>query len=141
MPTVNRREMIGSLVAGAAWTIGGCRESSPRDASAATSQAKPIRTPNGSVDWRAVREQFPLSPDLIHLATYLFVSMPKPVAEMVELYRKKIDADTLWIERAAFDKFFQRLSSLGPHPGVHIGRSDLTPDLAQRMLVILLDDV
>jgi len=102
MPTINRREMIGSLVVGAAWSVAGCRESAPREASATTSQATPLKAPNGSVDWRAVRAQFPLSPDLIHLATYLFVSTPKPVAEVVDSYRRKIDADTLWIEKAAF---------------------------------------
>jgi selenocysteine lyase/cysteine desulfurase len=102
MRTVNRREMIGSLVVGAAWGIAGCGEGAPREASASPTPTKLLKSPNGTVDWRAVREQFPLSTDAIHLATYLFVSMPKPVAEMVELYRKKIDADTVWIERAAF---------------------------------------
>lgn len=95
MPTINRREMIGSLVAGAAWGVAGCRDGAPREASASPTQAKPLKAPNGTIDWRAVREQFPLSADAIHLATYLFVSMPKPVAEAVEFYRKKIDADTL----------------------------------------------
>ena len=103
MPSLNRRELLGTLVAGAAWGVAGCRDTGTRDAHAEPPQAKPITLPNGSVDWRAVRELFPLSKDLIHLATFLFVSQPKPVAEMVELYRKKIDEDTLWIERAAFD--------------------------------------
>jgi selenocysteine lyase/cysteine desulfurase len=102
MPTLNRRELIGTLVAGAAWGVAGCRDTGTRDANAAPPQAKPMRLPNGSVDWRAVRELFPLSTDLIHLSTFLFVSQPKPVAEMVELYRRKIDEDTLWIDRAAF---------------------------------------
>jgi selenocysteine lyase/cysteine desulfurase len=59
--------------------------------------------PNGDVDWRAVRELFPLSRDLVHLGAFLFVSHPKPVADAIETYRKKIDADPLWIEAAAFD--------------------------------------
>ena len=103
MPSLNRRELIGTLVAGAAWGVTGCRDTGTRDANAAAPDAKPIRLPNGDVDWRAVRALFPLSKDLIHLSTFLFVSQPKPVAEMVERYRKKIDEDTLWIERAAFD--------------------------------------
>src|SRR4030095_12764259 len=84
MPSLNRRELIGTLVAGAAWGVTGCRDTGTRDAHAAPPQAKPIKLPNGSVDWSAV-------------------SQPNAVAEMVELYRKKIDEDTLWIERAAFD--------------------------------------
>jgi selenocysteine lyase/cysteine desulfurase len=103
MSTLNRRELLGTLVAGAAWGAVGCRDSGMGDARAALPQARPVRLPNGSVDWRAVRDLFPLSKDLIHLSTFLFVSQPKPVAEMVELYRKKIDEDTLWIDRAAFD--------------------------------------
>jgi hypothetical protein len=104
MPTLNRRELIGTLVAGAAWSVAGCRDAGTRAANAAPSQAKPITLPNGTVDWRAVRELFPLSKDLLHLSTFLFVSQPKPVADVVEHYRKLIDADTLWIERAAFDE-------------------------------------
>src|SRR5262245_46868528 len=103
MPTLNRREMIGSLVAaGAAWGIAGCRDRGTAVASATPTQSKPLTAADGSVDWRAVREIFPLSPDVIHLATYLLVSTPRPVAEAVDFYRKKIEADTLWIERAAF---------------------------------------
>jgi len=101
MPTINRREMLGSLVAGAAWGIAGCRDGGTPEAGAAAPPS-PIRMPNGTVDWRAVRALFPLSTDTIHFATYLLVSTPKPVAEAVDFYRKKIDADTLWIERAAF---------------------------------------
>ena len=102
MPTLNRRELIGTLVAGAAWSVAGCRDAETRNANAAPSQPKPITLPNGTVDWRAVRELFPLSKDAMHLSTFLFVSQPKPVAEEVERYRKLIDADTVWIERAAF---------------------------------------
>jgi selenocysteine lyase/cysteine desulfurase len=101
MPTINRREMLGSLVAGAAWGIAGCRDGGTREAGAAA-PPPPIKTPNGTVDWRAVRAMFPLSTDTIHLATYLLVSTPRPVAESVDFFRKKIDADTVWIERAAF---------------------------------------
>jgi selenocysteine lyase/cysteine desulfurase len=102
MSTLNRRELLGSLAITAAWAATGCRERGTREANATPPQAQPLKSPNGSVDWRAVRDLFPLSRDTIHLATYLLVSQPKPVAEAVEFYRKKIDADTLWIERAAF---------------------------------------
>src|SRR4029450_3814262 len=84
MPTLNRRELIGSLVAGAAWGITGCRDRGTSEANATTSQAKPLKAPNGDVDWRAVRALFPLSPDIVHMATFLFVSHPKPVAEAID---------------------------------------------------------
>ena len=61
-----------------------------------------LRGPNGEVDWRAVRDLFPLAPDWTHLASFLFVSHPKPVAEAIDNYRRKLDSDPLWIERAAF---------------------------------------
>ena len=38
----------------------------------------------------------------MHLASFLFVSHPKPVAEAIEHFRQKIDLDPLWIEAAAF---------------------------------------
>src|SRR6476646_10460280 len=101
MPTLNRRELIGTLVAGAAWSVAGCRDAETRNANAAPSHPRPITLPNGTADWRAVRELFPLSKDAMHLSTFLFVSQPKPVAEAGEHFRKLIDADTVWIERAA----------------------------------------
>jgi selenocysteine lyase/cysteine desulfurase len=61
-----------------------------------------LRGPNGEVDWRAVRDLFPLAPDWTHLASFLFVSHPKPVAEAIDNFRRKLDSDPLWIERAAF---------------------------------------
>jgi selenocysteine lyase/cysteine desulfurase len=44
-------------------------------------------------DWRAVREQFPLTPDLLHFSTFFFVSHPKPVREAIERFRQQLDAD------------------------------------------------
>ena len=105
MQTVNRRELIASLAAGAALTAVGCSPGESRESGSIPAQTpKPVRTPNGQVDWRAVRDLFPLRRDWIHLASYIFVSHPKPVADAIEEYRKKIDADPLWIEAAAFDE-------------------------------------
>jgi isopenicillin-N epimerase len=56
----------------------------------------------GAVDWAAVRQLFPLAPDWTHLSSFLFVSHPKPVADAIDQFRKKIDSDAVWIERAAF---------------------------------------
>lgn len=65
-------------------------------------QPQALRLADGGVDWRAVRELFPLSPEWVHLASFLFVSHPRPVAEAIDRFRQKIDADPLWIEEAAF---------------------------------------
>ncbi|HEY7193769.1 MAG TPA: aminotransferase class V-fold PLP-dependent enzyme [Gemmatimonadales bacterium] len=60
------------------------------------------RPPGGPLDWPAVRELFPLAPDWTHLSSFLFVSHPKPVADAIDHFRKKLDSDALWIEIAAF---------------------------------------
>jgi len=101
MPTLNRRDLIGSLAASAVLGLARPVIATARNANASPAPDTPTTLPNGEVDWRAVRELFPLSTDAIHMATYLFVSTPKPVAEVVEQFRRKIDADTVWIERAA----------------------------------------
>jgi selenocysteine lyase/cysteine desulfurase len=56
---------------------------------------------NGEVDWKAVKELFPLDKEWLHFASFLFVSHPKPVALAIEQFRKKIDADPYWVEIAA----------------------------------------
>jgi selenocysteine lyase/cysteine desulfurase len=48
-----------------------------------------------------VRALFALSPDWTHLAAFLFVSHPRPVAESIDHFRKKLDSDVVWAELAA----------------------------------------
>jgi selenocysteine lyase/cysteine desulfurase len=101
---VSRRQWLvsmGSIGAGLAWTTAGCGNAAPGGLSAPAVAPMPIRKPDGDVDWHAVRALFPLAPDWIHLAGFLFVSHPKPVAEAIEHFRQKIDADPTWVERAA----------------------------------------
>lgn len=59
---------------------------------------------HGSVDWTAVRQLFPLAPDWTHLSSFLFVSHPKPVADAIDHFRRKLDSDSFWIEQAAFSE-------------------------------------
>jgi isopenicillin-N epimerase len=47
----------------------------------------------GVVDWAAVRGEFDLSPDWIHLATFFLVSHPRPVRQAIEEWRRRIDAN------------------------------------------------
>jgi selenocysteine lyase/cysteine desulfurase len=51
------------------------------------------------LDWQGVRDQFPLSPDLIHLAGFFLASHPTPVREAIERHRAGLDANPIdyWI--------------------------------------------
>jgi selenocysteine lyase/cysteine desulfurase len=94
---VTRRELLTSLIAGAA--AGSVR---PIAAFANEPHSPASLREGGAVDWRAVRRLFQLAPDWTHLAGFLFVSHPRPVAQAIEGFRRKIDADPFWIELAAF---------------------------------------
>lgn len=62
--------------------------------------AAPPRPPEAQDPWQTLRAQFPLSPDLIHLAGFFLASHPKPVREAIERHRAGLDADPLgyWLE-------------------------------------------
>jgi len=58
-------------------------------------------SPKGKFDsWDAVRTQFPLSRQLIHLAGFFLASHPTPVREAIERYREGLDSDPIgyWVE-------------------------------------------
>jgi isopenicillin-N epimerase len=96
---LDRRRLLASLTTGLAWNAAG------RPMLAATASPPPekaLRRPDGTVDWRAVRDLFPLATDKMHFASFLFVSQPAPVAAAIERFRKKLDADPTWLEDAAF---------------------------------------
>ena len=107
MPTLNRRDLIGSLAASAVLGIVRPVIATARNATTAPAPDTPTTLPNGEVDWRAVRELFPLSTDAIHMATYLFVSTPKPVAD-------KIGSAVLKV--AALPEIREKLVQLGFEP-------------------------
>lgn len=44
-------------------------------------------------DWEAVRRQFALSEDHIHMSALYIVSHPRPVREAIERYRRELDAN------------------------------------------------
>jgi isopenicillin-N epimerase len=96
--TLDRRQLLTSLAAGAVAS----RLSPARSAVALPAGERPLRSLSGEVDWGAVRELFPLSSDWTHLAAFLFVSHPRPVAAAIDSFRRKIDSDPMWIEIAAF---------------------------------------
>ncbi|HET6469128.1 MAG TPA: aminotransferase class V-fold PLP-dependent enzyme, partial [Geminicoccaceae bacterium] len=49
--------------------------------------------PDLAGDWGAVRDQFALSPDHIHMSALLISSHPKPVRDAIEEHRRGLDAD------------------------------------------------
>lgn len=57
-----------------------------------TARAAEPASPPG---WQAVRDQFPLSRDLIHLAGFFLASHPTPVREAIERHRAGLDADPI----------------------------------------------
>jgi selenocysteine lyase/cysteine desulfurase len=57
---------------------------------------------DGSVDWKAVRDEFDLDPRWIHMSSFFLVSHPRPVRESIELWRRKIDENPLWLEEVLF---------------------------------------
>jgi selenocysteine lyase/cysteine desulfurase len=97
--SISRRRMLLSLAATATAVPAGSLlgEIAKRQ----TPQPRPLRGTDGRVDWKAVRALFSLSPDWTHLAAFLFVSHPRPVAESIEQFRQKLDSDLVWAELAA----------------------------------------
>ena len=45
--------------------------------------------------WRAVREQFELTPDYVHLGLFFITSHPRPVREAIERHRRGMDKNPL----------------------------------------------
>jgi selenocysteine lyase/cysteine desulfurase len=82
--TMQRRDFLVGVGAGAA--LG----ATVRSAVAAT--PPPSKTDDLST-WTAVRDQFPLDRDLIHMAMLLFASHPRPVRDAIEQHRRGFDAN------------------------------------------------
>lgn len=71
--------------------------------------ASPVVATSGGIDWSAVRDQFDLSREYIHLATFFIASHPRPVREAIEKYRRLIDANPLFIDDAMFEADHENL--------------------------------
>jgi len=72
-------------------------------------------------DWSAVRDQFDLTREYIHLAPFYISSHPRPVREAIEKYRRAIDANpVLTVDPAVF----------GSHSVVGLTKTDI-PYLTQ----------
>ena len=53
-------------------------------------------------DWAGVRAEFPLNPNKIHMAQMFLASHPRPVADAIQMYREKFDADPVEYWEANF---------------------------------------
>src|SRR5688572_20707143 len=86
MKKVSRRGfLVRSGLLGASTLYLGCDET----------PALPMSTPPPSSpdEWEAIRAEFDLSPDLIHLGGLFLASHPKPVRAAIELHRRGLDLD------------------------------------------------
>ncbi|MGQ0809881.1 MAG: aminotransferase class V-fold PLP-dependent enzyme [Nitrospiraceae bacterium] len=63
---------------------------------ATAASPRPVRLES----WEGVREQFPLSRDLIHMAGFFLASHPTPVREAIERHRKGLDENPIgyWLD-------------------------------------------
>jgi selenocysteine lyase/cysteine desulfurase len=56
-------------------------------------------------DWHAVRQEFDLAPDYVHLGLFYLTSHPRPVREAIEKYRRQLDANPfVTVESALFER-------------------------------------
>lgn len=79
----------------------------------ATRPAQPAPAPPrpfDPTDWDSVRDQFPLTRDRVHMATFLLASHPRPVAEAIARHRDAFDRDPVhyWEEHFMTAEWEQR---------------------------------
>ena len=111
---MTRREFISRTgITLAAGTLASCHsEANPPEAQRSFPQLD---------DWSAVRAQFDLTREYIHLAPFYISSHPRPVREAIEKYRRAIDANpVLTVDPAVF----------GPHSVVGLTKTEI-PYLTQ----------
>jgi isopenicillin-N epimerase len=112
MSGINRRKFLvrSGLAIGAALLAG------EAPASRAVADSVPLELDN----WQAVREQFQLSRDYIHLAGFFLASHPTPVRAAIERHRRGLDADPIgyWVEQEEKQEAVV-LRSAADYLGVH----------------------
>lgn len=61
----------------------------------AADRLRPADAADPQREWRAVREQFDLDPDYVHLGLFFITSHPRPVREAIERHRRGMDRNPL----------------------------------------------
>lgn len=88
---IERRQFIEALAATAAL---GCQ----------AARATPGNSPGAADEWGAIRGEFDLSPDWIHLAGFLLASHPRRVRNAIERHRRALDENpALYLEGRFLD--------------------------------------
>ncbi len=93
-------------------------------------------------DWQAVREQFDLSPEYIHLGLFFLTSHPRPVRSAIEGLRRRLDQNPfLTVERGMFEdnqpKFYDTVTaSLGRYLGTDPQDIALTSNTTTSLSII-----
>lgn len=73
-------------------------------ASASSSTRAAAEVANDSPDWSAVRDQFAVSRNYIHLSSFFIASHPRPVREAIEKHRRAIDDNPfVYVEHHVFE--------------------------------------
>lgn len=124
---MERRRFLkqGGLALGAVPVLGGLAPA------AVSPTAAPLRQRAfDPTDWADVRDQFALSRERIHMASFLLASHPRPVAEAIERHRRAFDEDPVhyWEEHfMTAEPGVQAAAAdyLGADPG-HIALTDST---------------
>jgi isopenicillin-N epimerase len=110
---VNRRDFLvrtGLMIAG------GVVAARLASADTATAQSPTVKLD----DWEAVRNQFPLSRDLIHMSAFFLASHPTPVREAIDRHRHGLDRNPIgyWFENEEKQEA-NVLRSAADYLGVH----------------------
>ena len=91
--TLARRELLART--GLALAAGAIASSGSSTGASAQSMAAPSSAQGSSDDWDAVRAQFALSDDFIHMSAMLISSHPRPVREAIDEHRRGMDANPI----------------------------------------------
>lgn len=86
---MDRRQFLAraGLALGGTTLVGGLYGCDPGEKEAQLTRPKP----NLRGDWEAVRDQFALRRDRIHMSGFLLASHPRPVRDAIERYRRELD--------------------------------------------------
>ncbi|MGH9837820.1 MAG: aminotransferase class V-fold PLP-dependent enzyme [Blastocatellia bacterium] len=95
--TINRRRFLATT----GFSVAAGALSAARPSASPTFASEPQ---TGLPDWAAVRDQFDLARDYIHLSSFFLASHPRQVREAIEQHRRAIDENPfLYLEKRLFE--------------------------------------
>lgn len=112
MTTTRRSFLAHTALAAASGMLAAC---GPQETD---TEKRPL--PKSADDWDAVREQFALSPDYIHMSALYIASHPKAVREAIEKYRRELDMNpVLYLIHENRRRINEVLSAAAAYLGAH----------------------